>query len=116
MHQAYGAVELGLIKDLHLMHMLCTLFFNRGTISLQDHTVRTTQVQHRNRHITGAQISLADYLSRNELYQFHTKHGTTSCHPFYIPPKLLQWFLEPWTSNCWTQQLDIFVNRYSLIN
>jgi len=91
-------------KDHHLMHMLRTLFFIEAQC----------QFKIAARHIPGNVNSLADYLSRNELELFYTKHQGANSHPSHIPPNLLQWLLDPhmdWTSELWTLQFNTFVTR-----
>ena len=91
-------------KDLHLMHMLRTLFFIEAQY----------QFKITARHIPGTLNSLTDYLSRNELKIFYINHHAANCYPSCIPDNLLQWLLDPqmdWTSDHWTQQFSIFVSK-----
>ena len=91
-------------KDVHLMHMLRTLFFIEAQY----------QFKITARHIPGTLNTLADYLSRNELKSFYTNHHIANRYPSCIPDNLLQWLLDPrmdWTSDHWTQQFNTFVNK-----
>jgi len=66
-------------KDLHLMHMLRTLFFIEAQY----------QFKLIARHVLGKLNTLADYLSRNKLKKIFTNHHIANQYLSCVPDNLL---------------------------
>ena len=91
-------------RDNYLMHMLRILFFTEAHFRFELCA----------KHIPGVLNTSADYLSRNQLREFHISVPHADTHQSHVPPSLLQWLLDPqldWTSRRWTRKFSSFVNR-----